>query len=128
MRKPNPHYISSRLLDKKLLWKLKLKAMRAGVWFRSLPRIDRALFDLSLNVDVKFRSPLLNKSILSIKSKLEEFLESKISHVMRECGFSLASKLSLIAQKWGNISSARWVDDTGFVRYLAIMDLNGRVH
>ena len=33
-------------IDKTQLIKLKLKAMRAGVWFRALPRIDRALIDL----------------------------------------------------------------------------------
>ena len=34
---------STSFLDKAALVKLRLKAMRAGVWFRALPRIDRVL-------------------------------------------------------------------------------------
>jgi len=56
---------------------------------------------------------------------LEGLLESKIARAMREIGFPLACKLSLFAQKWGNIDARDWAKDMGFVRYLAVMKLNG---
>jgi hypothetical protein len=112
-------------LDKTQLIRLKMKAMRAGVWFRALPRIDRALIDLTIKVVSNVRSVTLAKSILSITRKLEGLLESRFVRAMREIGFSLAHKLSLFAQKWGNKAAKEWANDFGFVRYLAVMKLNG---
>jgi hypothetical protein len=112
-------------LDKTQLIKLKLKAMRSGVWFRALPRIDRALIDLTIKVTRCIRSSILAKSILSITRKLEGLLESRFVRAIREIGFSLAHKLSLFAQKWGNKAAKEWANDFGFVRYLAVMKLNG---
>ena len=112
-------------LDKTQLVKLRLKAMRAGVWFRTLPRIDRVLIDLSIKVASNVRSVILAKCILSITRKLEGLLESRFVRAVREIGFSLAYKLSLFAQKWGNKAAKEWANDFGFVRYLAVMKLNG---
>ena len=111
-------------LDKTQLIKLKLKAMRAGVWFRALPRIDRALIDLTIKVVSNVRSVTLAKSILSITRKLEALLESRFVRAMREIGFPLAYKLSLFAQKWGNTAAKSWVSDVRFARFLAAMNLN----
>jgi hypothetical protein len=44
---------------------------------------------------------------------------------VREFGFPLASKLSLLAQKWGNRDAVAWVGDVDFARYLAVMKLDG---
>jgi hypothetical protein len=111
-------------LDKTQLVKLRLKAMRAGVWFRTLPRIDRVLVDLTIKVTSNVRSVTLAKCILSITRKLEGLLESKLVRAIREIGFSLACKLSLFAQKWGNILAKSWVSDMRFARFLAVMNLN----
>ena len=111
-------------LDKTQLVKLRLKAMRAGVWFRTLPRIDRVLVDLTIKVASNVRSVVLAKCILSITRKLEGLLESKLVRAIREIGFSLACKLSLFAQKWGNILAKSWVSDMRFARFLAVMNLN----
>jgi len=107
------------------LTKLKLKAMRAGVWFRALTRIDRVLVDLTMKVAPRVRSPSLARSILSIAAKLEDLLEGRLARVMREFGFPLASKLSVLARKWGNKDAGAWVNDVGFARYLSVMKLDG---
>jgi len=114
-------------LDKTQLIKLKLKAMRAGVWFRALPRIDRVLFDLTIKVArCSVRSSILAKSILSITGKLEALLESKLARAIRDIGFPLAHKFSLRAQKWGNEEAKEWAEDAGFAQYLAITKINGQ--
>ena len=120
-----PQNINSNFIDKTQLIKLKMKAMRAGVWFRALRRIDRVLIDLTIKVASCVRSSILANSILSITRKLEGLLESRFVRAMREIGFSLARKLSLFAQKWGNNAAKEWANDFGFVRYLAVMKLNG---
>ena len=98
-------------LDKTQLIKLKLKAMRSGVWFRALPRIDRVLFDLTIKVVRCVRSSSLAKNILSITGKLEALLESKLARAIRDIGFPLTCKLSLLAQKWGNQGAQEWAKD-----------------
>jgi hypothetical protein len=120
-----PQNINSNFIDKTQLIKLKMKAMRAGVWFRALRRIDRVLIDLTIKVARCIRSSILANSILSITRKLEALLESRFVRAIREIGFSLAHKLSLFAQKWGNKAAKEWANDFGFVRYLAVMKLNG---
>jgi hypothetical protein len=113
-------------LDRATLVKLRLKAMRAGVWFRALPRIDRVLVDLTIKVADTIRSPHLARSILSIAGKLEGLLESKLQRAVREFGLPIARKLSLFAQKWGNEAAGKWASDDGFARYWAAIKLNER--
>jgi hypothetical protein len=115
---------ASSLLNKAQLIKLRLKAMRAGVWFRALPRIDRVLVDLTIRVASNIRSVTLAKCILVVTRKLEGFLESSLLRAFREVGFPLAQKLSVVAQKWGNTSAEKWASDLSFMNFLAVMHIN----
>ena len=116
--------LASSFLNKARLVKLRLKAVRAGVWFRVLPRIDRVLVDLTIKVASNIRSFTLARNVLAVVTKLEELLESSLSRAFREVGFPLAQKLSLMAQKWGNISAKSWPSDSSFIRFLAVMHIN----
>jgi hypothetical protein len=112
-------------LNKTELLKLKTKAMRSGVWFKALQRIDRVLIDLTIKVADTVRSPKLAKSILSLARKLESVMESGFSRVCREIGLPLAQKLSIVAQKLGNTSAKSWATDSAFAIYLAAMHFSG---
>jgi hypothetical protein len=116
---------ASGFIGKEQLLKLKLKAMRAGVWFRALPRIDRVLVDLTIKVAQCIRSPSLASCILSVARKVEDLLESRFARAVREIGFSLSRRVSLLAQGWGNKAARAWAGDEDFARYLAVMRLNG---
>jgi len=116
---------STNFLEKTQLVKLKMKAMRAGVWFRALPRIDRVLIDLTIKVADNIRSPHLARCILAITGKLEAIMESKLSRAIREIGLPIAHKLSVFAQKWGNKAAEKWANDKDFACYWAAMKLNG---
>ena len=115
---------ASSFFDKAQLIKLRLKAMRAGVWFRALSRIDRVLVDLTIKVASNVRSITLAKSILAIVRKLEGLLESSLLRALREVGLPLAQKLSSVAQKWGNASAKSWVIDSSFAIFLSVMYIN----
>ena len=112
---------ASKFIGKGQLLRLKLKAVRAGVWFRALPRIDRVLVDLTIKVAQSIRSPFLASSILLVARKLEGLLESKFARAIRE----VACKLSMLAKEWGNRNAWAWTGDEAFARYLAVMNLNG---
>jgi hypothetical protein len=113
-----------RFLSKAQLIKLKLKAVRAGVWFKALPRIDRALVDLTIKVASSVRSTTLAKNILTIIRKLDGLLESSLLRAFRGIAIKLAQKISSIAQKWGNTSAKNWASDVSFINFLAVMHIN----
>ena len=115
---------ASGFLKKAHLIKLRLKAVRAGVWFRVLPRIDRVLVDLTIKVASHIRSFTLAKNLLVVIRKLERSLESSFSRAFREVGLPRAQKLSLVAQKWGNTSAESWPSDLSFINFLAVMHIN----
>ena len=112
------------LINKKQLAKLRLKAIRAGVWFRALPRIDRVLIDLTIKVASSIRSATLAKNILAVTRKLEGLLESRILRAFRGVALKLVKKRSLIAQQWGYTAAERWASDGSFVHFLAVMHIN----
>lgn len=102
--------------------------MRAGVWFKALPRIDRVLVDLTIKVAENVRSTQLAKSIFAVIGKLEGLLESSVLRLARTIGQSLAEKISLLAQKWGNLSAKSWSADQSFAVYLGVMHTNKWLH
>ena len=112
------------LLNRSDLIKIRVKAIRAGVWFKALPRIDRVLVDLTIKVAENIRSAHLAKSIFAVVGKLEGLLESSVMKSLRLIGFPLAEKLSSIAQKLGNTSSKNWASDSSFAFFLAVMHTN----
>jgi len=114
----------SALLRKSELTKIKCKALRRGVWFRLLSRIERGILDLTIKIVEKIRSFILAKVVSLIVKKLLDSMESKVSRLITEVGPALAHKLSVTAQKWGNQSAIHWSDDPGFRQYLAVMYLN----
>jgi hypothetical protein len=114
-------------LDKKRLVNLKTKAVRSGAWFKMLPRIDRVLLDLTIGVVDNIRSAKLAKSILTVARKLEDVVKSSFSSRLRKIGLILAQKISLAAQKLGNISASEWVFDSSFADFLAVMHLNAKM-
>ena len=119
--------VVSNFIGRAELVKLRSRAMRAGVWFRGLPRIDRAIFDLTIRVAQSVRSASLARCILSVTEKLENLLESRVARLVREVGFKLAGRLSSYAQKWGYEAAGEWSRDVGFAQFLAVMKLNGHL-
>jgi hypothetical protein len=123
-RKVAPQTSISNVLTKVGLTKLRMKAIRSGVWFRSLPRIDRVLIDLTIRVADNIRSKQLAKSIFAVVGKLEGLLESKIMRLVRTVGRAAAERISEIAQKLGYCAAKAWAADGGFAVYLAVMHTN----
>ena len=111
-------------LSRSEIIKAKTRALRKGVWYRVLTNVERACIDLVIKVVERVRSRLLSSVLSSILRKLDAAMESQIWRLMRELGGKLASKMSQIAQNWGNKSAVQWTKDAGFVQYLTINHMN----
>jgi len=110
------------------LARIRLMAIRRGVWFKVLSRLERGLVDLSLKVTREIRSKILARAICSIMKKLLKALESKLKLRMRQIGAPLAEKISQIAQKWGNKTAHEWASNLGFIQYLTLMKVNAHLY
>jgi len=103
---------------------LKQRAMRRGLWYKAVNRLDRLLVDLTIKVSSVVHSITLARSLLLVAQKLQHTFESKLEHATRTIGVSLAQKNSLLAQTWHYKEAAVWAIDQSFARYLAIMNLD----
>jgi hypothetical protein len=103
---------------------IKRAALRRGMWFRALSRLERGVLDLTVRYVVSIKSATLANVVLAILNKLKQVSESKVDRMVKSLGFSLARKVSVLAQKWGNPLALRWAEDTGFARYLVVAHMN----
>jgi len=110
--------------DKSNLAKLRLRAVRSGVWFRALIKIDRVLVDLALKVVPKIQSGVLIAALTAVVKKLEAALKNKMELATEKYGFELALRAGLTAQRLGHKSSSSWAVDRSFAKFLAVMYIN----
>lgn len=103
---------------------LRLKAFRRRVWYKTLNHLERALVNSVIKVVDRVRSALLTKVLSLIVKKLETAMESKVKRLMKGVGQTLAKKMSLIAESWGNRSAQSWEKDENFIQYLTIIEIN----
>ena len=111
-------------LTREALAKLRLKALRRGVWLRDLKQGERKLLSLTIRVVERVRSFMLARLVSQIVSKLCEAMESRIFRFMRTKGRSLAERISKIAEAWGNRAAKFWANDRGFIQYLTVSNLS----
>lgn len=111
-------------LTKSEIVKLRIKAIRRGIWFRVLTRAERAYIGLVIKLVDRVRSYLLAEVLMAIIKRLTNALGTKVVLKVIKMGYYLAQKLSRIAQTWGNISAIYWAKDPVFTRYLSIMHIN----
>jgi len=117
--------VSDRVpLTREALVKVRLRALRRGVWFRFLRSVERGLMDLAIKLVDKVRSLVLAKSLNKVVEKLLSAMEGEVALLMRTVGRPLAQKLSAIAQGWGNKTARLWAADSRFIRYLAVVQKN----
>jgi hypothetical protein len=109
---------------RKALAMLRLRTVRCGVWFKRLCRYERNLLELVIRVTKLVRSQLLAKLLYRIVNRLLNALDGRVALLMRTIGRSVAQRLTKTAQRWGNVSASKWLDDPGFTQYLAVMHLN----
>ena len=111
-------------LHRNFLNKVKMRAVRRGVWFKALSTVERNIIDLTIRVVDKVRSRTLTRILSDVLKKLLPSLESRISRLIREIGLPLAYKLSSIAESWGNRNAKLWMYDLKFAVFLAVKYTN----
>ena len=104
----------------KNLVKVKKVALRRGVWFKFLNRVERGIMDLTVRYVDRVKSTRLAKVLTAIMEKLQSAMESKLDRLVKDVGLPLARKISNIAFSWGNNSARSWAEDRAFARFLVV--------
>ena len=107
------------------LTSLRSRALRWGIWFRVLGRVERSLVDLTIRIFHRVRNPALYKALVLIVNKLGDSFDDRVSRAIRTIGFPSAERLNLLAQQWDNKYARNWMFDPSFARFIAIMHING---
>ncbi|MBS7649305.1 hypothetical protein KEJ17_06670 [Candidatus Bathyarchaeota archaeon] len=125
--------VSGVPLVRPFLLRLRRRALRCRAWFK-LEVEDRRFLDLVIATVERVRSLLLAGVLKPILGKLmkamggfQEWMEAvygRVGYWMIVKGRYQALKLSQIAQGWENRLATDWAKDLGFIRYLAVMELN----
>lgn len=95
-------------------------ALRRGVWFRLLNRVERGIIDLTVRYVECIKSGVLAKVVTAIMEKLQSAMESVVDRLVRTVGLPLAQKISDIAVSWGNRLASMWANDRAFARFLVV--------
>jgi hypothetical protein len=107
-------------LSIKTLNETKKHALRRGIWFKALNRIERGIIDLTVKYVDNIKSAKLAKVLTAIIVKLQTTMETMIDKLMRTIGLPLTQKISDIAVRWGYNSASLWADDPVFARFLVV--------
>jgi hypothetical protein len=102
------------------LSEIKKTALRRGIWFKAITRIERNIVDLTVRYVDNIRSTKLAKIVTAIIEKLQTATENALDRLVRTIGLPLAKKISAIAVRLGNLSAASWAEDLAFAKYLAM--------
>jgi len=100
------------------------KALRRGVWFKALDRVERGILSLAARVVDRVESAVLGVELVKILGKLRDALKGGFVRRMEEYGFGRALKMTSKAVEWGYGAARVWSSDLGFVRYLTLIDVN----
>ena len=106
------------------LMKVRTRALRKGVWFKTLTRIERSIVDLTIRCVERVHSAVLLKTVVAILDKLLETLEEEYLKRVERIGREIAEKICEIAWQWGNPHAWTWKYDLRFVKLLGVNATN----
>ena len=112
------------MFTRSFLVEVRRKALRRGVWFRALDRVERGILSLAARVVDRVESAVLGVELVKILRKLRDALKSGFVRRMEEYGLRRARMVARRAVEWGYAAARVWASDLGFVRYLTLIDVN----
>jgi hypothetical protein len=120
-------YVIGTMLTNRFLRQLKERALRKGVWFKVLDRVDRGIFNLTIEIVERVQSLSLARQIMNIMVTLRDALESEFEKFVNNFGVFRLIEIVEQAVNMGYIEALKWRNDSTFSRYLAMNKLNDTV-
>jgi len=115
------------MLTNLFLRQLKQRALRKGIWFKVLDRVDRGIFNLTIEIVESVQSLILARQVMNIMVKLRNALKSEFETYVSTFGVLRLVEIVEQAVKLGCREALKWREDAGFSRYLAMNDIHNAV-
>ena len=112
------------MFTKSFLQGMRMKALRRGVWFKTLDTVERGILNLTSILVDRVESEILGLELLKIVRKLREAMKGAFVRRLEKYGLPRALSVARRAQSWGHPAAGSWVRDLALARYLTMMDLN----
>ncbi len=112
------------MLTRQRLAKVKTRALRQRIWFKTLSRLERGILDLTIRCVERVQSNVLSRTILEIVRKVLKRLKEGFVTRAERTGCGIAEKLCTLGESWGNSECAAWKLDKSYVRFLGVNALN----
>jgi hypothetical protein len=107
-------------LTRKGLTRIKARALRHRVWFKTLSRAERAIIDLTIKCVERIQSRILTRVISKILDKILKTLKNSFLETADKVGRETVERLCKIAGRWGNKAASGWKHDFCFIRFLGV--------
>jgi hypothetical protein len=109
------------MFTKVFLSAVRLRAMRKGVWYHSLDRLERGILTLASRVVDEIHDTVLGVELVKIIAKIRD---ASVSGFVRHVEtFGVLKAKEIVAQVRA-FEGLEWSADSGFARYLAFLDFN----
>jgi len=106
------------------LMKIKARALRHKIWFKTLSRAERAIIDLTVKCVERIRSRILTRVISKILDKILKTLKNSFLETADKVGRETVERLCRIAGRWGNRTASGWKHNRDFIRFLGVNAVN----
>jgi hypothetical protein len=109
------------MLTRGFLFKMRMKAIRRGVYFKTLNLIERGILSLSARFVDRVKSQILGVELVKILKKIRDALKSSFIIRVEEYGFRRVKELAALAMTWENTTAKKWTQDFDFAQYLTLL-------
>ena len=116
-----------KMITNSFLVEVRRRALRRGVWFRALDRVERGIRSLAARVVDRVKSVVLGVELVKTLKKFNDALKSGFVMRIEEYRFSQARELVAQVVEWDYGAAAGWASDLAFVRYLTLNDARAQV-
>jgi hypothetical protein len=106
------------------LSKIRINALRRGVWYRALNRAERGILVLASKVVDEVSSLALAKKIVQILAKLRDASKSPFTRYMETHGLERTRRRVEQALSLGYEEASEWLYDLDFIRYNTMVGYN----
>ena len=111
--------VTVNIISQDYLRKVRLAALRKRVWYSVLDRVERGIFNLTINVVKKVQSSVLAGELVKILAKLGDASKSAFTRHVESYGYM---KLRLVVEQAKGFGSeaSGWLMDLGFAEWFAL--------
>jgi hypothetical protein len=109
------------MFKKVFLSEVRMRAIRKGVWYRVLDRLERGILTLASRVVDEVHDTVLGVELVKIIAKIRDATASRFVRHVETFGVSRAREIVAHAKKLAGLD---WLADYKLSRYLAFLDFN----